>query len=153
MGYTHYYRIPKTLDAKKFKTLAEELHTAAQLLPVEKTYFDKTLILCDGVGQGHPEFSDTLICFNGCEADGTDHETFYLPQDYQEGRLNDDGLIFHFCKTARKPYDLMVCLSLLRLKHHFPECEVSSDGDATDWKPAKTIYKKIFGEPAPKFKL
>jgi hypothetical protein len=44
----------------------------------------------------------------------------------------------------------MVEISMLRLKHHFPQCKISSDGNASDWKNGKTLYKQIFKEVAPK---
>ena len=58
--------------------------------------------------------------------------------------------VCEFCKTNRKPYDIMVQLSMLRLKHHFPETKISSDGDSEDWKNGRKLYKKIFGTAAPK---
>jgi hypothetical protein len=144
MGYTHYWRIPKELDAEKFATLSAELQTAADLLPDYSTSagmnHEGVIHLGDGGGEGNPIFSKEEICFNGKGAGS--HETFIIQQNG-----NSD---FEFCKTARKPYDLMVCLSLLRLKHHFPESKISSDGGAADWKPAKEFYKKVFGEAAPK---
>jgi len=146
MGYTHYYKIPAVLNAEKFKTLAEELQIASDLLPDYSTSagmnHEGIIYIAGGNGEGKPVFNENKISFNGKGENA--HETFYLVQ-----KGNDD---FCFTKTARKPYDLMVCVSMLRLKHHFPESEISSDGGAADWAPAKKFYKKVFGETAPKIK-
>ena len=59
----------------------------------------------------------------------------------------DSGEAFDFCKTARKPYDLAVCLVLLAMKRHAPKSvKVSSDGDWDgEWKEAREVYKSLFG--------
>lgn len=160
MGYTHYFYIPKEFDKEKFATLSEELKTAADLLP-EVDYNGKEchVTLGDGHGDGLPEFTKEKICFNGTNKDDYSHETFFLQADNSEeykrksegaSSLVGGGLMFDCCKTNCKPYDIMVCISLLRLLHHFPECKVSSDGGGPDWKGARTLYKKIFGVAPPK---
>jgi len=147
MGYTHYWKIPKELKKEKFAILSEELQAAAGLLPTKSTSaqqdHDGVIYLAGGNGEGEPIFDNSKIVFNG--KDDFAHETFSILQ-----KGNDS---YEFCKTARKPYDLMVCVSLLRLKHHFPEANISSDGGAKDWSAAKKFYKKVFGEAAPKFNL
>lgn len=156
MGYTSYYYRPAKLNSDKFKTLSEELKTASGMLPSHSNsaggyYKEKPIVLAGWDGKGKPEFTEEEITFNGTEENDMYHESFYLPRETdKEDRVNEKGLVFSFTKTARKPYDFMVCVSLLRLKHHFPECEISSDGNAEDWKPAKDFYKKVFGEVAPK---
>ncbi|HWY35600.1 MAG TPA: hypothetical protein VNX68_13215 [Nitrosopumilaceae archaeon] len=156
IGYTHYYKTPPQLDAVKFKTLSEELETASGFINGNLSVSDKaedTVILCGGMGTGNPQFTSDVIAFNGEESKGTDHETFIIERIPNDGNIEEKGLVFNFCKTARKPYDLMVLISLLRLKHHFPECEISSDGDSKDWAGGKKLYKKIFKEAPPKIKL
>jgi hypothetical protein len=156
MGYTNYYYVPVKMDKKKFKTLSEELQTAAGLLPGNTSSASNPgqyAVLCGGCGTGEPEFTKDTICFNGDESKGLDHETFRIDRDNSQRAIthgSKNGIVFDFCKTARKPYDLMVQISMLRLKHHFPESNISSDGDPSDWKNGKALYKKIFGEVAPK---
>ncbi len=135
------------MDAKKFKTLSEELETVTSFLP---TVDGVTIVLCDGMGVGNPEFTEEFIRFNGNEKEGFDHETFSIDRETRKKSREDNGLVFNFCKTVGKPYDLMCKISMLRLKHHFPECHISCDGGAEDWKQAKKIYKKAFGEVAPR---
>ena len=67
------------------------------------------------------------------------HETFHLTR-------KDSGN-FNFCKTARKPYDLMVCAVLFLAKYHFKDkIKISSDGDMNDWTPAIEFVDKFFPE-------
>lgn len=156
MGYTNYYRVPIIMDKEKFKTLSEELHTISGLLPHSKSAgcnSKEVIILCGGDGTGNPEFTEDTICFNGDESKGLSHETFGFDRNNTRRATivgSRNGLVFDFCKTARKPYNLMVQLSMLRLKHHFPECEISSDGNYEDWKQARALYKRFFKINAPK---
>lgn len=153
MGYTNYFRVPKVMDAEKFKTLSEELETVSGLLPAKTKigeWSGKSAVLCGWDGTGAAEFLKDEITFNGDAIDGMDHESFVIERDHKNSRVDEKGLVFEFCKTNRKPFDLMVKISMLRLKHHFPESEISCDGDKEDWKQAKTIYKKAFGVNAPR---
>jgi hypothetical protein len=68
------------------------------------------------------------------------HETFGI-RWFPSG-----GEVKGFCKTARKPYDILVCVSLLAFKHAFYNPDVfsfSSDGDNADWQAAKNLYTDI----------
>jgi hypothetical protein len=149
LGYTNYYKVPVILDVKKFKKLSVELETIAGLLPSYK----ETILICGWDGTGHPVFTNDDIRFNGEEKNGMDCETFSISQDNTKeanARGSKNELVLDYCKTNRNPYDLMVKISMLRLKHHFPKCEISSDGNISDWKQAKEIYKKAFGGRMPK---
>lgn len=80
--------------------------------------------------------------FNGDEKQGLDHETFAIKWYAHQGKADD------FCKTARKPYDLLVCFSLLAFKAAFHDYKVfhfSSDGDNSDWEEAKDLFTRITG--------
>ena len=112
MGYTHYWRVPNEPDADTFKVWGKEV--------------DTIINACADVAPVHDvDLTDDLVFFNG------GHETFVV------ARVARD---FKFCKTARKPYDLVVTACLLRLQEHFPEIDVSSDGemapDNDEWGPA-----------------
>jgi hypothetical protein len=66
------------------------------------------------------------------------HETFCLRRtagkvEKWQGNSNH---LFSCCKTARKPYDLMVTACLILYKYYFPYVEVHSDGDEEDWQQA-----------------
>ena len=122
----------------------------------DKNENDSKILLKGWDGTGLPEFTEDTICFNGDAETNNDHETFRIDRNSEKqarAEGSKEELVFNFCKTARKPYDFFVCVSLLRLKHFFPECQISSDGNTSDWKPAKDFYKKVFKEAAPKIKL
>jgi len=163
MGYTHYYgfkKDPKSIEkgADKFKQAVEATKNCISRLPKyisqtdvhwdadKKEYVKKRkrypLVLRNGLGHGKPIFNDDKICFNG-DAEGKEryyHDTFLLSMD--NGHSD-------FCKTARMPYDVAVCIALLCFKHYFKsDFEFSSDGDIQDgeegWKQAKKITAEYF---------
>jgi hypothetical protein len=73
--------------------------------------------------------NEKMIRFNGIRDDG--HETFvFFNKKVQcaEARKWGSNTGFAFCKTARKPYDIVVCEVLLVLKRFMPNLDVGSDG-------------------------
>ena len=65
------------------------------------------------------------------------HETFVLKRK----GISDS------CKTARKPYDLVVFGCLILAKYHFyDDIKVSSDGGQMDWEPAIEWVKQYIPE-------
>jgi len=147
MGYTHYYTFdPNKIEntqtlLKKFKKASKQIKAFAQWLP------NKGIKICGGLGEGKPIFNETEIWFNGDGSEHLDHETFSIhwsrPNSMQ--RYND------FCKTARKPYDILVCFALLTFAEIFPEAfEFSSDGNMEDneWQRAVEYYEIFTGKTA-----
>ena len=134
MGYTHYWEFksnPKDVKDgdKKFKKSVELL---------KKCLKDVSVKLAGGNGTGEPVFTDTKVCFNGVDDDDDAYETCYLALDNADYK-------FDFCKTARKPYDVVVCLTLLCFKNFFGEdFKYSSDGNMDDegWSLADEIFTK-----------
>jgi len=106
MGYTHYWEnVPSGfLPKEAIKHIETLLAHYAPLIQIE---FDDPQ---------NPIATDELIHFNGKGENG--HETFFFTPEPS----------FQFCKTARKPYDIVVCEVLLILKHFIPEMKLSSDG-------------------------
>lgn len=148
MGYTHYWRFHrdkmKTEKLRQtFKEVSEEIETLHKNLPLFRKsgyYTDKSILIKGGLGEGMPIFNETEIWFNGESKLDMDHETFCISWK--------DNDAFGFCKTARKPYDLLVCLSLLSFLDHY-ESEIfvlSSDGDAEDWQEAVDLYNDVTGK-------
>ena len=71
-----------------------------------------------------------------------DHETFGIKWYPEKGESRD------FCKTARKPYDVLVCVALLAMNEAFKGTGAftfSSDGDNSDWQTAKDVFTSITG--------
>ena len=125
MGYTHYFT-PKPATDESWDKFVKKCKKLYKALPND-------IVIRGGMGSGEPMFDETLVWFNGDEATGNDHETLLIKKDDNE---------WSFCKTAYKPYDLLVCAVLLAAEEILGY-ELSSDGDANDWKPAKKFYKSI----------
>jgi hypothetical protein len=70
------------------------------------------------MGRGEPEFSANRVCFNGYENLDLDHETFSIERAIES----------EFCKTARKPYDLLVVATLIAASQMLPGFTFASDG-------------------------
>lgn len=135
MGYTHYWRFHKgKIETEALRKTFDEVSTECQIL-LEN--LDPKIIICGGLGEGSPIMNETEIWFNGDSREGLDHETFNISWKGKDG--------FNFCKTARKPYDLLVCMCLLSFRQHFPRnvFELSSDGNAEEWQEAVDLYNQI----------
>jgi len=97
---------------------------------------------------------ETRICDGSC-----DYETFHFPRvtqmpDYQKKDPSMKGLMFEFCKTAFRPYDLAVITFLVIAKHHFGnDLEVSSDGTIEQWFDGRMLCQQELGYGLDDFKL
>lgn len=77
-----------------------------------------------------------------------EYETFMIERVFepQSWEMPDElGRWFAFCKTAYRPYDLIVTAVLVAFKHHFPEIRVSSDGKEKDWIDGKILCNNTLG--------
>ncbi len=175
MGYTHYWYREEAIDKNTFKSIKNDF---------VKVYAHSFIKLASGSGQGQPELTTRMVCFNGFEkcghkksdlgitwpsenaggvssgenertkiSDGSwfagaklttrtcggdcSHESVDFPIKLEKDRFiqkNDSGLNFNFCKTAYKPYDLLVTAFLIIAKHYLKDSfKVSSDGTNNDW--------------------
>jgi hypothetical protein len=156
MGYTQYYyrkeiEHPQEVWDKflaDVKTVASKFKlrtsNSLQLIKGEKLSGsgEVDVTICDGHGEGlMPEFSKEKIWFNGFGDDS--HETLVILQDYspllkgvdafytyKQEMWEKEGEIFECCKTAAKPYDILVTATLALYKFHFQDkVKVSGDGD------------------------
>ncbi len=156
MGYTHYWYRPPELEVKAFDAWRRDVRTLHQHLPAHTDtaggfYRTHRLTVHGPFGQGEPIFREDLVAFNGRSGgrsalDDLGHETFcversYTPPEYH--RPDAEGRYFAFCKTARKPYDLLVAAALIALKEHFPGVKVLSDGNPDDWQPARELTRRV----------
>ena len=127
------------------KEVKRELLILKKLLP-ENTetaggyVSDEPWIIKNWEGKGYPEILDNEVAFNGDASRGHDHESFVFK--IEEGKERK----FHFCKTARKPYDFFVCLALLSMMKNLEGIEISTDGEEEDWQPAINFYEKHIGK-------
>lgn len=124
MGYTHYWNhtkpiTPELIDAAK-KILAK-VQERGILLAFE--YDHPT---------DPPVANSEGIRFNGIGDEG--HETFHFRP----------GVAFAFCKTACKPYDVVV-VAMLATIDHLGLAEVSSDGNVSDWQDGVRLAREATG--------
>jgi len=126
-------------------------HLPARSLSAGGYHRNDPLIIRGGHGTGEPTFTSDLISFNGDAVGGMYHETFYFEREFEPESWqtpDENGRYFSFCKTARKPYDLLVTAVLIRVKHHFPEIIVYSDGESRDWIEGLILVAEVFGSEA-----
>ena len=149
MGYTHYWKLnlDYEINSEKWKEIVDDFN---KILDVEINIADNNIYAGTGgmtslrkilepYSNQKLEITDEEIRFNGREEGDRGHETFSL-QRKSDKRLEDYAsrlnrkYIFDFCKTARKPYDIVVCCLLIILKHRLGNMiEIGSDGkDGTD---------------------
>ena len=143
MGYTNYWRRKRDFTAEEWAMIRKDaldviVHCDKKKIPLA---FE-----CDSPNSG-PRVNGSVVRFNGVGEDG--HETFIVTRkmpEIQPWQL-DDGETFDFCKTARKPYDLAVCLVLLSCVRRSDSIRVTSDGDwdESGWVEARRVFKELFG--------
>ncbi|KAF2164148.1 hypothetical protein M409DRAFT_25494 [Zasmidium cellare ATCC 36951] len=140
MGYTHYWKIPGCHTAawqRAWVQLVADTHHMIETAGIE---------LCGNYLVENDRHEDLIpplvsveegIAINGIEDDG--HELFEMSRGIPR---------FQCCKTARKPYDVVVCCVLLRAWMLAPGCiEVSSDGrwdDELEWMRARELYVRVW---------
>lgn len=129
MGYTHYWRNEGVTQARWGVAIDEACRVVA--------FRRHDLAGWDAHGQ--PAIGDG-ITFNGKGGNG--HETFAVPA------TAIDLPAFSFCKTAHKPYDLVVCAVLATLRHHAgPAFKVASDGTPAEWHSGIALAREATGQP------
>ena len=140
MGYTHYYYQKPALDGDKFKVFASDCIDIVKEAIVQGT----RIVGWDGDAMTDPEFTESVVQFNGYKDEA--HETFAVSRATSGDCPDEQGRLFSFCKTARKPYDAAVCACLIALKHHFgDDVAIHSDGDEGDWEEGKQLYRDVTG--------
>ena len=171
MGYTHYWKfnLDYEINSEKWKEIVDDFNKILDVeidIPSKNDPFGPTVHpyydVYDGTGgmtslrnilepysNQKLEITDEEIRFNGREEGDRGHEIFSLQRKVDK-RLEDYATrldrkyIFDFCKTARKPYDIVVCCLLVILKHRLGNMiEISSDGK--DWTNDEGKYYEIDG--------
>lgn len=129
MGYTHYMDQIKPAEPEAWAAICDsfrKLQATALIskpLPIQREDEDKS----------QPFVDDNFIIFNGIGNDA--HETMVLERD---------GRGFHFCKTARKPYDRAVTALLILADFHSPDTwVVTSDGEPDDWQEGLELARTV----------
>ena len=116
MAHTNYWR---ELGPRPTDDEWDQIKTAAR-----KLFKERRALVCreSDTPRKAPAVNNRYIAFNGRGEDG--HETFVLQ------RAESD---FSFCKTAGKPYDIVVVELLREVKRIVPDwLHMSSDGDGDE---------------------
>lgn len=126
MGYTHYWNLARTITIEEMAQIAKD---------AEAIILASELPIGSWDGSGAPELTDRRVSFNGLGENA--HETFALD------RIKTG---FRFCKTARKPYDVVVTATLLAAKDILKgTIALSSDGDTVDWIAGRALAERATG--------
>lgn len=134
MGYTHYIRTDK---ARISKTAFKKITADVKLI---ESHLDTAgiITLHDGLGEEKGVvYGDNYLAFNGKDDEG--YETFYIS-------ISDDEDTYNFCKTARKGYDIAVCMTMLSVaRHSAKKVVLKTDGTNNDWADAVKRFNMLFG--------
>ena len=146
MGYTHSWTRNESLmfpeDVRDF--YAEFTRLAVQVI---QTAEQQGIKLADPSGEhlGAWRVDGDSVRLNGYGEDS--HESFVWekvcpePQDWVK-----DGGYFDFCKTNRKPYDVVVTALLLAVRESYGDAvRISSDGGFFDWKDGVRLFEEATG--------
>ena len=147
MGYTHYWYLNPNGDEKNYSKAKRAI---AKIIRSRK----HSVSLGDGCGnRGSKPVIDGKIWFNGIEENS--HETFCLfdkladlenENENSYVSRNEKGYVFTFCKTAYKPYDVVVTACLIALRYYMGnDVRVNSDGEKKDWFAGLRLAKDALG--------
>lgn len=138
MGYTHYWTFKNERgNAQKIEQNYQRAIKKCQ--KIVRTYAKK-----HGGIAGYSAHTTQYggLNFNGSRENG--HETFVVREHFSQNFT--DGRGFSFCKTAQKPYDVLVVACLIILKHYLGKnIDVASDGDKIDWVHGLELARAITG--------
>lgn len=127
MGYTHYFPQSEAFTTPEWDIIM----TAAKAIIAAQP---KGLI-CGPDGTGDPIVNEKQIALNGSEIDDQGHESFIITK----AKYPD----FNFCKTAEKPYDVVVVAILCIVEHFAPgKLKISSDGNRADWQKGLNLAQQ-----------
>lgn len=124
MGYTHYWSQKRAFTADKWRDASQHI---GEILKHAEHVRGIPLANANGDAGSRPEFLRAEIMLNG--VGDSAHETFAVSRKPDRKQINTNS----FCKTARKPYDIVVkaCLSYLSTVAEI--FDVTSDGDGSEW--------------------
>lgn len=125
MGHTHYWKNEQGFTDTEWDTVRAGVATIFENMP-------NGVWLGDWDGTDRPIVNGKQIVFNGRP-----------PEDYETFVLTKAPAGFKFCKTAHRPYDVIVCAALLVATNACPGFRFSSDGQWDDeWQDARDLLDK-----------
>jgi hypothetical protein len=139
MGYTHYWQF-KTPKRGQKRIAAKQYADAIYELQCLCKSYSSTVGGLSGFGAHATPGQYSGLKINGAREDM--HEDFYLRESLSLA-LQDT----YFCKTAQKPYDVVVVACLIILSARLPDLfKVSSDGDTSDWNAGLLLARRFTRE-------
>ncbi len=149
MGYTHYWRQHRDLSQEEWTKITEVVKVLFANLPEYAAGERLSLGDWEGDQEIGPIINDERIIFNGAP-EPLEHETFQLNRTkrnlYSYESTNESESVFDFCKTAHKPYDIVVCAVLIVTNTKYPDAwTITSDGTKSHWLPAYEWVCKTLG--------
>jgi len=153
MGYTHYWYQKRDFTGEEWKQIKLASLAVSHIIQhgVDRGPVFIQIDIRGWDGTGKAQFTNDEITFNGDKDKLENHETFRLnrvmpdptTQPWREKYIVRVRDYFAFCKTAQKPYDILVCAVLLIAKHVAPTAiDYSSDGDEEEWRGAELLTNK-----------
>ena len=126
--YTHY---PNILNPDQPLRVIEIAQDVSDIITASE------ILIADGKGQPGapaPDVRPSSISFNG--VGGASCESFDYPPDSRWNRTWTEEVELCFCKASRQNYDIVVCASIIAVKHHLEDNVrvVASDSDLTSPK-------------------
>jgi hypothetical protein len=144
MSYAHYWHIrnDKNIDDEKWNLIIKDVKKLFEYFKIQNEKNDG-FQLAGWNGHDEPIINDNEISFNGKDNDSC--ESIIIYNKYNYNHPITENYYSDFCKTARKPYDIVVQMVLLIFKHHIQnDIIINSDGNDTDWINAIELTKEIF---------
>jgi hypothetical protein len=130
VGYTHYFPQQRYFTIAEWDQLRHAVRSliGANKVPLAIEYDEPNT---------PPQADGGEIRFNGVGDGG--HETFVLTRSHDSS--------FNFCKTAHKPYDLIVTAVLCLANTIAPGAlKISSDGEPSEWAAGHKLAKSIWDD-------
>lgn len=142
MGYTHYwtFREPKRGETAKIEKAYQK--AIKECAKIARTYY-----LANGGLSGFSAHTEPGK-YGGLKINGKGddmHEDFIMREHFKQNFERDTFMKgWDFCKTARKPYDIVVTACLIVLEYRLPNnFRVDSDGCTSDWQEGLELAQRI----------
>ena len=146
MGYTHYYDVADPRGDLKVPEIAADVEAIIMASEIQIGNYE-------GDPGTVPKLGPDEIHFNGIAPEN--YETFSYPPRFEHNREVGHSEGFNFCKTEYRPYDSVVCATLIAIKHHLGDyVTVNSDGkfdNADEWGAAYELYFRALRRELPPF--
>ena len=164
MSYGHYFHSVSKITDSAWQAIASRLAEATHLVPeypfgeieghpyegarIKSNIKGGNAVLITTKNGGIVHRTDQgfeTIWFNGSTFEGSDHagDLFCVTHD----PTNVLPAALNYCATDRKPYDFLVCVTLILMEHFAPgHHRIESDGGVEDWRPALRLVRDLLPE-------